>query len=119
MHDCTCVVKVHLSHEELAELKRAASATLPSGSKALTSNEALSAALTLALSDHMPKDKPVSAAMAVSMLGKGVLKNARGAAGNFSWALGALGAKPGPELTMADAALLWRQIGDDWRDESR
>ena len=111
--------KIHLTQAELAELKTAIAVGV---GHAVTANEAVSSALLVALAPHwpsLPKTKQGKVAMIVNTQGKGIFKGVKNVAGNFSWNIAKETTKPAREMTMAEAAAVFKAIGDDWRDESR
>ena len=86
---------------------------------ALTTNEALSAALLVALAGlDWPGAQGREADMIVNMQGKGLFKGVRDVAGNFSTTVTAELPKPMRELSIKEAAAHFRKLGDMWRDDA-
>lgn len=120
--------KVHLSFDELTELKTAVGKTLKgSGSSkvSLTTNEALSAAFFLALADEPTgpfptPNPPPKVRMVVNVQGKGLFAGVTNVAGNFSWMEWMDTPKLPKEMTsMAEAAAFFVDLGAKWRDEAK
>jgi hypothetical protein len=112
--------KVHLSQADVAAIKKGVDAAY--GGK-VTTNEALCSVLTLALHADFgfnSKSKNGSAVMVANMQGKGVFAGQRGAlGGNFTtFVPQRLPAHPS-QLTVAQAAQVWRELGDTWRDSEK
>ena len=127
--------RVHISREELDDLKAAVSHTLqPNGAKpakgkggggsACTTNEALSAAFFHALAEEptgpFTPGKPKTVRMVVNVQGKGAFAGVDNVAGNFSWMEWMkIDPKPrGETASMAEVAQLFVSLGAKWRDEA-
>ena len=134
--------KIHVSASELAALKHDINASLreeaeeregaaaastggveaaAAAAVGVTSNEAISAAMFIALKDDWPAFRPGQPAhvtMFVNCQGKGCFRSMRkNVGGNFSvTAAPHRTSKPPAEYTMPEAARLFRSIGDEWRD---
>ena len=136
--------KLHLTKAELTSLKEAAGRSVAGRSAPgsitsnVTSNEALSAALLVALADCPLKgkglfkaDRPAVVAMFVRALGKGALRGhpvrvnevdqeiSEKVAGNFTWMVDRRTPKPACEMSFGEAVDLFTDMGDEWRDEAR
>lgn len=114
--------KVHLTKNELAELKSAVNATIDGKKAACTTNEALSAALfhTLAGSPSGPFSvgKVGTVRMVVNTQGKGLFRGVDNVAGNFSWMVDEKTPRPPSEMSVAEAASFFRALGAKWRDDT-
>jgi len=131
--------KVHVSHAELTELRAAIvaaghdAAGAAGGTHeitgAISTNEALSAAFLVALADQTiasfsggaPDEMKVG--MVVRTLGKGPFKASMGetngkTGGNFAWVVAMDSGKPVQQMSVVDAANLFRCLGDEWRDSA-
>lgn len=111
--------KVHLTNEELNELKSAVGAA--QGTK-LTANEALSAALLISLADSFSAfktGKPATVSVTANSQGKGIFAHVGAStAGNFSLSLFEdIGAPD--KMTMVEAVNVFKGVGDRWRDKER
>lgn len=121
--------KVHLTLDDLNELKRDASATLPEGARKATNNEALAAAMALAMARRYnachPGFKPGVPqkffGTQVDIRGKSLLKESHNVIGNIGQtvyieAKGSIATTPPASLTMGQVLQAMRDVGDKWRD---
>lgn len=113
--------RVHISHAELTEL-RAAVAADGGTDCGVSTNEALSAALLVALEDQTIASFSGGApdvmkiGMVVRMLGKEPFQSAKRTTGNFAWVVARDSGKPVRQMSVADAANVFRRLGDEWRE---
>ena len=115
----TLRARVHLSHTELVELKSAIVMSMGDVGAALTISEAISAALFIALADRWPNftpGQPATLAMMVSAEGKGLFAGSGSMAGQLSMPLLLKIGRAPEAMSMAEAAVGFRTLGDGWRN---